>query len=259
VSDSILQAVGLEIDKITRLEETPKLATWNNSRILQYCIDFVSRTKVYVTGVPLLQAIFHVLMMRHEYPEEAPEEISEEEVSEEEPLEEEPSEAGQYYHLLVLGFLRYLLFILELDVKPLDRFQLLGLSTGNEFPKSFEQVVYPDYKFLKNNLPNLSTELTCKEGSLQDATRNVIHYIIRYADAFHFVETSSRYLGLAPGGAAIGDTICVLKGCDTPVVLRKVDEYYIHVGTCFVLGLMEGESAGILETGRTKIQRFEIY
>jgi hypothetical protein len=270
VSDSMLQAAGLEIDKITRLEETPKLDTWHNGRMLQYCIDFVSRTQVYITGVPPLQAILHVLMMRHEYPEEAypeeayseeayPEVAYPEEQYPEETASKEASEEDQHYHLLALGFLRYLLFISELDVKPQERFQLLGLSTGDEFPKSFEKLVYPDCKFLKNDLPNLSTEFTRTEGSLVDATRNVMRHVIRYEDAFRFIETSSGYLGLAPGGASIGDTICVLKGCETPVVLRKVDEHYVHVGTCFVLGLMEGESAEMLETGRTKIQRFEIH
>ena len=235
VSQSTLQAIGLEIDRITRVEEAPKLDTWADGRMLQYCIDFVSRTPAYVTGVPPLQALFHVLMQY------------------------EASEEGQYHLcLLALGFLRYVLFISELNVEPLDRFQLLGLSTGNGFPESFEEKVFPGCDFLKSGLPNLSTEFASTEGSLVDATRNVMQTVVRYKDAFRFIETSVGYLGLAPNGAAIGDVLCVLKGCDTPVVLRKVNEHYVHVGTCFVLGLMDGEAAELLKTGRAKVQRFEI-
>ena len=82
--------------------------------------------------------------------------------------------------------------------------------------------------------------------------------VVRYGNAFRFIETPTGYLGLAPNGAAIGDILCVLKGCDTPVVLRKVNEHYVHVGTCFVLGLMDGEAAELLKIGRAKVQRFEI-
>jgi hypothetical protein len=213
VSQSTLHAIGLEIDRIIRVEETPKLGTWEDGRMLRYCIDFVSRTPVYVTGVPPLQAIFHVLMMY------------------------EASEEDQHYLcLLALGFLRYILFISELNVDPLDRFQLLGLSTGNGFPKSFEEKVSPSCDFLQIGLPNLATEFASTEGSLVDATRNVMQTVIRYKDAFRFIETSSGYLGLAPNSAAVGDILCVIKGCDIPVALRKVNEHCVHVGTCFVLG-----------------------
>jgi len=235
VSQSTLQAIGLAVDIITRIEETPKLDTWEDGRMLQYCIDFASRTPVYVTGVPPLQAIVHVLMMY-----------------------EASEEDHQYLCLLALGFLRYVLFSTELDCDPQDRLKLLGLSTGDRFPESFEEKVSPGCDFLNSGLPNLSTELASTEGPLVDATRNVMQTVIRYKDAFRFIETPSGYLGLAPNGVAIGDIICVLKGCGIPVVLRKVNDHYVHVGTCFVLGLMEGEAAELLETGRAKVQRFEI-
>ena len=110
MSQSTLQAIGLEIDRITRVEEAPKLGTWANGRMLQYYIDFVSRTPVYITGVPPLQAIFHVLMRY------------------------EASEEGQYHQcLLALGFLRYVLFISELNVDPLDRFQLQDCRHATDF------------------------------------------------------------------------------------------------------------------------------
>jgi hypothetical protein len=74
-------------------------------------------------------------------------------------------------------------------------------------------------------------------------------------------ETSSGYLGLGRKLMLPGDLICVLKGCSYPLVLRKVDnqDYYFHVGTCYALGLMEGEAAEFLRTGHRNVQKFEIH
>jgi di/tripeptidase len=39
-----------------------------------------------------------------------------------------------------------------------------------------------------------------------------------------------------------GDMICVVLGCNVPMVLRKaVDDHHL-VGPCFVWGLMDGEA-----------------
>ena len=296
VLDSSLQAIGVEIDKITRVEEAPKQSTWENGKMLQYCINYLSRNKIYVTGVPPLQAIFHVLMTKYEYVEksysyeEDEEELdevcpqdelenesiqdlavetenpmfevsgenhSEHQVSKHEGPETEASEEDDY-HLLSLGFLKYLLFRADLDIPNIDRFRLLRLSTGDGFSDSFKRLVYPNYSFQVHGLPNLSTEFKRPDGPLADATRSFMRQLFLHHDAFRFVETARGYLGLAPDGTAVGDMICVLKACSTPVVLREVGGHYVHVGTCFVLGLMEGQAAELLQDGRTKIQQFEI-
>ena len=38
------------------------------------------------------------------------------------------------------------------------------------------------------------------------------------------------YIGLVPQSAKVGDVVCILYGCDTPVVLRPQDEDYSFVG-----------------------------
>ena len=36
--------------------------------------------------------------------------------------------------------------------------------------------------------------------------------------------------------------VCVLFGRDLPVVLREIDNHFVHVGLAFVVGLMDGEA-----------------
>jgi hypothetical protein len=54
------------------------------------------------------------------------------------------------------------------------------------------------------------------------------------------------------------DFICVLFGSQVPFVMRKVDDYFVLVGECSVLGLMDGEAIDRLDGGRGNVQTFEI-
>jgi hypothetical protein len=53
-----------------------------------------------------------------------------------------------------------------------------------------------------------------------------------------------------------GDKLCVLNGWTYQVILRKIEEYYVYIGTCYVFDLMEGEAAELLKTGEREIQAF---
>ncbi|KAI1418477.1 hypothetical protein F5Y13DRAFT_184117 [Hypoxylon sp. FL1857] len=69
------------------------------------------------------------------------------------------------------------------------------------------------------------------------------------------------YIGVSQSGIQVGDRVCVLEGSNTLSVLRRVPDnrgHYIHVAPCFVVGLMNGEAKGFMESGWSKIQRFEI-
>ena len=74
----------------------------------------------------------------------------------------------------------------------------------------------------------------------------------------HFY-TKKGYLGYGNESLQKGDLICILQGCRVPVVLRKIGKYYRHVTTCFVLGLMDGEVAQLLQQGEVTIQEFDIH
>jgi hypothetical protein len=75
---------------------------------------------------------------------------------------------------------------------------------------------------------------------------------VYYTDLLHmalpgraFFTTSEGNIGLCPAKARTGDHICVILGCDAPLVLRQVpdsDGRYHVVGECYVHGLMFGEA-----------------
>ena len=71
-----------------------------------------------------------------------------------------------------------------------------------------------------------------------------------------FFETSDGLLGLGPRGMEETDFVAVLSGCNMPVVLRKVGSHYQFVGSCFVLGLMNGEAQRWGPSG--KLDAFEM-
>jgi hypothetical protein len=53
-----------------------------------------------------------------------------------------------------------------------------------------------------------------------------------------FLETSAGHFGLGPLGVQRGDMICRIYGFYFPLVLRKVDSYYLIIGTSWMLGYM---------------------
>ncbi|KAI9770768.1 MAG: hypothetical protein M1840_003018 [Geoglossum simile] len=64
------------------------------------------------------------------------------------------------------------------------------------------------------------------------------------------------YIGLGPQGIAPGDSVCVLWGCNVPLVLRAVGDAYILLGPCFVYGLMDGEGARMAKEANVKPESF---
>lgn len=54
------------------------------------------------------------------------------------------------------------------------------------------------------------------------------------------------FLGMAPDKAQKGDMICILFGCNVPVVLRKTadEKKFVFIGECFMDGYMSGEAVG---------------
>ena len=73
------------------------------------------------------------------------------------------------------------------------------------------------------------------------------------------METESGLLGLAPLFTEPGDLFCVIQGSSHPVILRPVEGGYLHVGVCWVLGPMAGETAENLGDTPTALEKFEIF
>lgn len=56
--------------------------------------------------------------------------------------------------------------------------------------------------------------------------------------------TENGRMGLGPAAAKVGDSIAILLGCSTPMVLRETGGGWQLVGECYVHGAMQGELLG---------------
>lgn len=68
--------------------------------------------------------------------------------------------------------------------------------------------------------------------------------------------TEKGYMGLAQPGAQVGDEICIPFGCPLPLIIRRVENYHINLGGCYVYGMMKGEMIEEMEAGNIKTETF---
>ena len=117
--------------------------------------------------------------------------------------------------------------------------------------KRFGDVYLPHRK----EFPHFQQSLDFMSAILQPGTEQVpdlsrgtqaekfLDNVWRYYQGRLVVETREGYIGLVPEMAQLGDQVCVLLGCDLPMLLRPTSESeYQVVGSCYVDGLMFGEA-----------------
>jgi hypothetical protein len=65
---------------------------------------------------------------------------------------------------------------------------------------------------------------------------------------------------MAPCRAREGDSVAVLFGCSIPLVLRRVplQETWQIMGEAYVHGYMNGEVAGLIESGKLASERVRL-
>ncbi|KAI1119734.1 hypothetical protein F5Y10DRAFT_259718 [Nemania abortiva] len=72
------------------------------------------------------------------------------------------------------------------------------------------------------------------------------------------IVTKNGRLGLTVAAAIDGDTVAVLPGCTTPVVIRHVGSGWKLVGEIFVYGLMNGETATMVRDGLVEVSEINL-
>ena len=65
--------------------------------------------------------------------------------------------------------------------------------------------------------------------------------------------TNHGYLGLAVAATEPDDRICILAGCNTPLILRPRGGYFRIIGECYVHGIMRGETVKDKRKGRLQM------
>jgi hypothetical protein len=67
------------------------------------------------------------------------------------------------------------------------------------------------------------------------------------------------YLGRGWKTVREGDLICIILGCDVPLVLRQVEDYYELIGDCYIQGIMDGEGMKAYEDGTMSLMTFDLH
>jgi len=56
------------------------------------------------------------------------------------------------------------------------------------------------------------------------------------------VSRSSQTVCLCPRDTVVTDLVCILYGCNVPVILRPQNQHFKMIGECFLHGFMDGEA-----------------
>jgi len=73
-----------------------------------------------------------------------------------------------------------------------------------------------------------------------------------------FIRSVKGWNALCPPAIREGDILCLLFGGRTLYCLRKVEDYYLFIGECYVHALMDGEGMGMLESAEIEQTTFRI-
>lgn len=62
-----------------------------------------------------------------------------------------------------------------------------------------------------------------------------------------FIQSLGGIIGLGTPDCEIGDLLCILRGYKMPVILRRIDYYYVFLGSVYLHGFMHGEALADVE------------
>jgi Heterokaryon incompatibility protein (HET) len=124
------------------------------------------------------------------------------------------------------------------------------------------QVVCPDIK-LDAKLVNIASYKASWRSPLDDEILGSVLVKLTAEMLFGrrvFVSNSKLgQTGIGPESIVEGDVICVLLGCQLPVILRPEKSHYIYLGEAYVDGYMYGKAMDELAQGKREIREFEIH
>ncbi|KAI1419608.1 hypothetical protein F5Y12DRAFT_229372 [Xylaria sp. FL1777] len=97
------------------------------------------------------------------------------------------------------------------------------------------------------------------EHHTQSDERDAVSWASNVLAWRRLIVTETGRLGLTVAAASHGDTIAVLPGCSTPVVIRHAGSGWKLVGEIFVYGLMDGETALMIRDGLAQASEISIH
>lgn len=237
LNDQSLFLPGVVIEPISRVEQAPSLPSLNSRSFLDFVKDYASRHPIYKTGIPAFQSITRAVQC-----------ISGTTVDDDLTME-----AFQLLKLLVIKGSDPP--TIQRDLINLGLPQLDFQRDPSQFNEPFIQTFFPGYEGQQRNWRGMILPANPDDASPLEAT-----FVQLFATAIYqrLFESSTGLLGLCPSKSVPGDLICVAKGSNVPIVLRKQDDHYAHVGCCFVLGLMHGEAKELVSSGQCSIEMLDV-
>ncbi|KAF2265467.1 HET-domain-containing protein [Lojkania enalia] len=237
-------------------------------------LELGGRGKLYKTGIPILQALMRTLYLDHEFSE----------VDKRLDFKHDSDPVLLRVLSFLSLILPEDSFAKESQNLLRNRLEKLGIDPGMRFAQTLKANFWPSGEFnfateiefsemSDEELRRTWPELVKSSGGVDElratpAIRNRGVDILRSKTGYpidqqlevrmsswiragyRLFRTQSGYIGIGPPGMTEGDVVCVLRRCTTPVLLRHTSESDMEfelVGSCFVLGLMDGEALVTIE------------
>jgi hypothetical protein len=86
----------------------------------------------------------------------------------------------------------------------------------------------------------------------------VAHFLIQHWPSV-FIELSTGYVGLASASVRATDQVCAVNGCSFPVILRKQDDRWVYIGSCYVYGISYVDMSEFVSRNELEGQWIDIY
>ncbi|KAJ4136499.1 hypothetical protein NW768_004113 [Fusarium equiseti] len=130
-----------------------------------------------------------------------------------------------------------------------------NMSCLDQVSARFPSSIFPSVNLIKSVCMNLGiipiqeVQLNDEEVQMLTATTSMHSVppgtivLSTYVNHRPFL-SDSGYLGMAYESVEVGDEVWIVRGCPTPLVLRRVGEELNLVGECYVHGVMRGEAVG---------------
>lgn len=98
-----------------------------------------------------------------------------------------------------------------------------------------------------------------ERGTSDDDLRDASSWAANVLAWRRLIGTKNGRIGLTVAAARVGDSIVVLPGCSVTLVLRRDGTGWRLVGECFVHGLMNGEAADLVGSGRVPVEEIQLH
>ena len=111
---------------------------------------------------------------------------------------------------------------------------------------------------LQRCIDDNDAKVSSSVADILDGQKLQLELVLSLSVGDGIAQTTSGYLGKFPAFVREDDVVCLLKGYDTPVVLREVGSHHKFVGSAFIVEPLGGRSMEQLEALRASVDIVEM-